>query len=142
MAEMATFHIELPENLQENDILCLLEVLQNDIEGFDELTFETNQTENQVIPETEIQTVAPKSELPTLAPQPELPTINHEPEPQTLPTANEQVPASYVQENNKPARFRQLDEQGLLTLEQNQYSEATKKNTKWGTSVFNGTFML
>ena len=56
MAEMATFHIELPENLQENNILCLLEGLQNDIEGFDELIVE-HET-NQVIPETEIPTVA------------------------------------------------------------------------------------
>ena len=125
----------------EHDILCLL---QNDIEGFDELIFEheTNETENQVILETEMPTVAPEPELPTLAPQPELSTLNHEPEPQPLPRANEQVPASNVQENNKPARFRQLYEQGLLTLEQNQYSEATKNNTKWGTSVFNGTFLL
>jgi hypothetical protein len=105
--------------------------LQNDTEGFDELIFEheTNQTENQVIPETEIPTVASEPELSTLAlqpellvpepelstlalqpellvPEPELSTLNHEPESQTLPTANEQVPASNVQENNKPARFK------------------------------------
>ena len=111
MAEMATFHIALPENLQENNILCLLEGLQNDIEGFDELIVE-HET-NQVIPETEIPTVASEPELSTLAPQPELlvpepelSTLNHEPEPQTLPTANEQVPASNVHENNKPARFK------------------------------------
>jgi hypothetical protein len=115
MAEMATSRVELHENLQENNILCLLEGLQNDTEGFDELIFEheTNQTENQVIPETEIPTVASEPELSTLAlqpellvPEPELSTLNHEPESQTLPTANEQVPASNVQENNKPARFK------------------------------------
>ena len=47
MAEMATFHIELPENLQENYILCLLEVLQNGI-GFDELIFEHETNQNRL----------------------------------------------------------------------------------------------
>ena len=37
------------------------------------------------------------------------------------------------------SRFKVLDDQQLLEIEQNQYSASTKKNTKWGVCVFIGT---
>ncbi|CAC5371797.1 unnamed protein product [Mytilus coruscus] len=40
------------------------------------------------------------------------------------------------------SRFKQLDDEALLDIEKNQYSEATKKNTKWGIGVFNGNLSM
>lgn len=36
-------------------------------------------------------------------------------------------------------RFKKLKTEELEAIEQNQYSEATKRNTQWGVRVFNGT---
>jgi hypothetical protein len=54
---------------------------------------------------------------------------NHKPEP---------VPEQPISTTSL-GRFKQLDADALLEIEQNQYSAATKKNTKWGIGVFNGT---
>jgi hypothetical protein len=46
-----------------------------------------------------------------------------------------ETPPQINQQN--AARFKTLNED-LHQIEQNQYSESTKKNTKWGIGVFNG----
>jgi hypothetical protein len=47
-----------------------------------------------------------------------------------------ETPPQINQQN--AARFKTLNEEDLHQIEQNQYSESTKKNTKWSIGVFNG----
>jgi hypothetical protein len=75
---------------------------------------------------------------------------NHEQLNQTEPQTEQNLQVFAQQHEPEPVpeqpinttslgRFKQLDADALLEIEQNQYSAATKKNTKWGIGVFNGT---
>ncbi|XP_062600805.1 uncharacterized protein LOC134262427 [Saccostrea cucullata] len=46
-----------------------------------------------------------------------------------------------ISEVTTAQRFKTLQEQDLLEIETNQYSNSTKKNTKWGIGVFNAWCM-
>ena len=67
------------------------------------------------------------------------------PQPLNQPTESElpQLPVSLSDTSSTLSQkhFKQLNTEALLEIEQNQYSESTKKNTKWGTRVFNGTYL-
>ena len=40
---------------------------------------------------------------------------------------------------NPPKRFKSLTEEDLLSLQESKQSQSTKRNTKWGVNVFQGT---
>jgi hypothetical protein len=113
-----SFEVTLPD---EEEVVTLLQVLQEDVEGFDEMLLQAVQSvdNHEQLNQTEPQT---EQNLQVFAQQ-------HEPEP---------VPEQPISTTSL-GRFKQLDANALLEIEQNQYSATTKKNTKWGIGVFNGT---
>ena len=116
-----SFEVTLPDEIDEEEVVTLLQVLQEDVEGFDEMLLQAVQSvdNHEQLNQTEPQT---EQNLQVFAQQ-------HEPEP---------VPEQPINTTSL-GRFKQLDADALLEIEQNQYSAATKKNTKWGIGVFKGT---
>ena len=116
-----SFEVTLPDDIDEEEVVTLLQVLQEDVEGFDEMLLQAVQSvdNHEQLNQTEPQT---EQNLQVFAQQ-------HEPEP---------VPEQPINTTSL-GRFKQLDADALLEIEQNQYSAATKRNTKWGIGVFNGT---
>ena len=49
-------------------------------------------------------------------------------------------PVNFEAASGNTQRFKKLTEEDLKAIEINQYSDATKRNTKWGIGVFNGNF--
>ena len=118
-----TFELNLPEEMNSGEVLSLLEVLQSDVQGFDEMLL------NAVIDIQEDQTLeaVTKTEL-----QPSSNTlVSHR-------NTNLQPLPDSISEVTTAQRFKTLQEQDLLEIETNQYSNSTKKNTEWGIGVFNG----
>ncbi|XP_062574457.1 uncharacterized protein LOC134236294 [Saccostrea cucullata] len=121
-----TFELNLPEEMNSGEVLSLLEVLQSDVQGFDEMLL------NAVTDIQEDQTLeaVTKTEL-----QPNSSTeVSH------INTNLQPLPDS-ISEVTTAQRFKTLQEQDLLEIETNQYSNSTKKNTKWGIGVFNAWCM-
>ena len=116
-----TFELQMPEGMdtsEVSEVLELLEVLQNDIPEFDEMLIEAVNSINQEseCPEVSVegnQTASQPSEL-----------VDTHDQPQS------QLQAGAI--SKSASRFKVLDDQQLLEIEQNQYSASTKKNTKWG----------
>ncbi|XP_061191007.1 uncharacterized protein LOC133199161 [Saccostrea echinata] len=88
-------------------------VLKEDVEGFDGMLLEALQQQNQTEEHCESNV--------TMA----------EPEPIQNPVSSKETP------KEEKSRFKCLSEKDLQKIERNQYSEATKRNTKWGIGVFN-----
>ena len=101
-----------PEGVQQ-----ILEVLNTDIEGFNDII-------NSVFEENNPSDTTTSCE----------PNEHIDPEPDT----KEEPPAAEV--NN--TRFKKLTDGELDDIEANQYSAATRRNTQWGVRVFNGTYHL
>ncbi|XP_062577662.1 uncharacterized protein LOC134239501 [Saccostrea cucullata] len=111
---LVNFQLSMPPEITDNsEVLTLLEVLKEDIEGFDDMLLEALQQQNQTEEHCESNV--------TMA----------EPEPIQNPVSYKETP------NEEKSRFKCLSEKDLLEIERNQYSDATKRNTKWGIGVFN-----
>ena len=98
-----------PEGVQQ-----ILEVLNTDIEGFNDIINSVFEENNPCDTTTSCE-----------------PNEHIDPEPDT----KEEPPA--VEVNN--TRFKKLTDGELGEIEANQYSAATRRNTQWGVRVFNGT---
>ena len=126
-----SFEVKLPDEIDEEEAVTLLQVLQEDVEEFYEMLLQAVQNigNHEQLNQTEPQT---DQNLQVSAQQ-------HEPEPaQHKP--NLEVPDEQPISTTTLGLFKQLDANALLAIEQNQYSAATtKKNTNWGIGVFNGT---
>jgi hypothetical protein len=115
-----SFEVTLPD---EEEVVTLLQVLQEDVEGFDEMLLQAVQSidNHEQLNQTEPQT---EQNLQVFAQQ-------HEPEP---------VPEQPINTTSL-GRFKQLDADALLEIEQNQYS-AAKKKIQSGELVRNNPMML
>ena len=148
-----SFEVKLPDEIDEEEVVTLLQVLQEDVEGFDEMlqavqSIDKHEQLNQREPQTDqnLQVSAQQHKPEPVPAQQSEPNL-HVVVPQT--DQNLKVPAQHEPNLEVPdeqpintttlGRFKQLDADALLEIEQNQYSAATKKNTKWGIGVFNGT---
>lgn len=106
-----TFDVKLPDDMNSGEVITLLEVLQSDVEGFDQMLIDCaqqNETGSPTVMETATE------------------------------AASQSIPDVIRQNACTSTRFKSLNEEDLHQIEQNQYSEATKKNTKWGIRLFNG----
>ena len=110
-----TFELKLPEEMN-TEVVELFEIMHQEVEGFDEMLLHAiNNDQTLPVPNT---TSAETVNFPAQQ-------LNQEPAP--------------IQDSeNTSRRFKTLDKDDLLEIEQNQYSASTKKNTKWEAGVFNG----
>ena len=104
--------------MDSNEVIGLLEVLQSDVQGFDEMLF-------QAVADIEA-AEQPNTEN-TQAEEPEQMPISP---PESNPVSETSTVDATV--SKEAGRFKQLEDADLLEIERNQYSEATKRNTKWG----------
>ncbi|CAC5412465.1 unnamed protein product [Mytilus coruscus] len=147
-----TFELQIPDNWDTEADVELLEVMQQDVPGFDEMlveacqTIETHEMTQEPVNPPQIQNDQ-NLELPqiqngqnheTHQNQKQHTVTPKDQNTQDLDTA-ETPQAEFHQSGHPPntSRFKQLDEEALLDIEKNQYSAATKKNTKWVIGVFN-----
>ena len=115
-----TFELQMPEV---SEVLELLVVLQNDIPKFDEMLIETMNSINQ---QSEYPEVSVEGNQTASQPS-ELVDAQHD-----QPQSQLHVQAGVI--SKSASRLK------VLEIEQNQYSASTRKNTKWGIGVFNGTY--
>ncbi|CAG2203130.1 unnamed protein product [Mytilus edulis] len=111
-----TFEMQLPEEMNA-EVVELFEIMHQEVEGFDEMLLHavTSINNDQTLPvpsTTSVETV-------------------------DFQAQHNQEPAPVQDSDNTSKRFKNLDKETLLEIEQNQYSASTKKNTKWGVGVFN-----
>ena len=125
-----TFELNLPDDMNNDEVISLMEVLQSDIEGFDEMLLDA------VIHEAENEAEQTESKT-TIALKTGEQIQQHSNAFQTS-TPNEQRPVN--SQESSGCRFKTLAEQDLQEIECNKYSNSTKKNTKWGIGVFNGEY--
>jgi len=124
-----SFELQMPEDVEidPQQVFELFEALQSDIEGFDNMIIETVRN---------METIEHVNE--------QISNADHSNEQQTeLQQVQQSVSLSDSDTSSTlpQKRFKQLNTEALLEIEQNQYSKSTKKNTKWGTRVFNGTYL-
>jgi DNA-nicking Smr family endonuclease len=124
-----TFELQIPEDVEMDPqkVFGLFEALQNDIESFDNMVIERVRN---------METVEHVNE--------QIFNADHSDEQQTeLQQEQQSVSLSVSDTSNTlpQKRFKQLNTEALLEIEHNQYSKSTKKKTKWGTRVFNGTYL-
>ncbi|CAC5424288.1 unnamed protein product [Mytilus coruscus] len=150
-----TFELQLPDDWDTVAVVELLEVLQQDVPGFDEMLVEACQNiDSHEITKEPVNPPQIQNDKNTKLPQIQNCDTHQNTQQQTvtlkdqntedLDTADTHQPqAEFHQTGHLPiantSRFKQLDDEALLDIEKNQYSEATKKNTKWGIGVFNAS---
>jgi len=124
-----SFELQIPEDVEidPQQVFELFEALQSDIEGFDNMIIETVRNMETIEHVNEQISNADHSN----EQQTELQQVQ-----QSVSLSNSDTSSTLPQK-----RFKQLNTEALLEIEQNQYSKSTKKNTKWGTRVFNGTYL-
>ena len=124
-----SFELQISEEVEidPQQVFELFEALQSDIEGFDNMIIETVRN---------METIEHVNE--------QISNADHSNEQQTeLQQVQQSVSLSDSDTSSTlpQKRFNQLNPESLLEIEQNQYCKSTKKNTKWGTRVFNGTYL-
>ncbi|KAL3866008.1 hypothetical protein ACJMK2_043349 [Sinanodonta woodiana] len=130
MAEYGDFSLKFSsdffEQLDEKELEEIIAAIETDGEGFYDITMDVTKND------TEHQLISSKNSL-----------IEH---PMTLVAEavtnnnNNSVgtgPVNFEAASGNTQRFKKLTEEDLKAIEINQYSDATKRNTKWGIGVFN-----
>ena len=128
-----TFELNLPDDMNTDEVISLMEVLQSDIEGFDEMLLDAvfHEAESEAEQTESKTTIALKTEK----------QIQQHSNAFQISASNEQPPGpSDIFLESSGCRFKTLAEQDLQEIECNKYSNSTKKNTKWGIGVFNGEY--
>lgn len=115
------FELDLPSNVDYEEIKSLFDSLQHDVEGFDDIVLNA------------IETVGHTNERTT---EETNPSTRQQPNPSSS-SVSDGASVTKMDETTQK-RFKQLDENALDEMEKEVYSMATKKNTKWGIGVFNG----
>ena len=111
------FELNLPDDMNTDEVISLMEVLQSDIEGFDEMLLDA------VIHEAENEAEQTESKT-TIALKTGEQIQQHSNAFQTS-TPNEQRPVN--SQESSGCRFKTLAEQDLQEIECNKYSNSTKK---------------
>ncbi|CAC5384775.1 unnamed protein product [Mytilus coruscus] len=117
-----TFELQLPEDINTDEVVDLFEIMHQEVEGFDEMLLHAVTSINN--DQTDTETLQSTTFVETVDVQ----VQQHHQEP------------ALIQDSEKTSnsrRFKNLDKDTLLETEQNQFSASTKKNTKWGDGVFN-----
>ncbi|KAL3881799.1 hypothetical protein ACJMK2_028191 [Sinanodonta woodiana] len=133
MAEYGDFSLKFSsdffEQLDEKELEEIIAAIEADGEGFYDITMDVtkNETEHRLTNSKNSLTEHPMTLVA------EAVTDNN----------NNSVgigPVNFEAASGNTQRFKKLTEGELKAIEINQYSDATKRNTKWGIGVFNGNF--
>lgn len=150
------FELVVPEDgeMPAEQIKQILEALETDVEGFQDILTNVLKNENQEGTQPEAlanprfstsndnHLIAEDSKI-TSTVNNELNAISNDSEHENMAieeNKENQIDSKDLSElQNSTGRFKKLKTEDLNAIEENQYSEATKRNTKWGVGVFNGT---